>query len=728
VLRLPGNGIHPDPESVAGSYRRLADIFHDVLAEESLDALLRRIADTLAELTAYDALTVYWADDAKGELVPILARDPWAEEILRCTFPLDTGVTGWALARRTPARVTRLHEDPRAAQIPGTPAGEPEALVTIPLVARGRVKGALNVYRLGEHADFSDAEFDLLTRFGDAAALALDNAEIRLRLEHQAQTDPLTGLYNRRVFHERLQHDLARCVPAGEPLAVLMLDLDDFKRVNDVHGHAAGDHALTRLASLLQQAVRGTDTICRLGGEEFAVVLPGADAAAASQIAERLAAGIGSASFGVAGRITASIGVAYAPAHATNARELATCAEAAMMTAKAQGKDQVVVFEDERRARPDASDGRDARSLAHLKLLQSLVGRLNRLNRVDEVGAAIVDELRTLVDYHDCRVYVRRGDDLHPVAFRGDLGPRAQDAVEALSCTVGQGVTGTAAALGRSLLVENALECEFAVQIPGTDAVEESIVATPLTYAERTIGVIVLSKLGVGQFDEHDVRLLEVLAGHASVAIENARLYEAARSDAERARTEAERLERTLLATLEAIASAVEARGGHASDHPRRLAGLAVAVGRRLGLDEDARRRLELAGLLHDVGTIGFPAEILLKEGPLTDEERSILVLHPELGERILASVEELGDVRTIVRHCHERFDGAGYPDGTAGDAIPLESRIVHACDAYLAMTSVRPFRDALADSQARAELAAGAGTQFDPRVAEALLAVLPPA
>ena len=125
-------------------------------------------------------------------------------------------------------------------------------------------------------------------RFGDAAALALDNAHVRARLEHQAQTDSLTGLYNHRYFHERLRSELRRASRVHDAVSVLMLDIDDFKRVNDVHGHGAGDEVLCALASELSQTVRGSDVVCRLGGEEFAVILPSCDEAAALGLANRL--------------------------------------------------------------------------------------------------------------------------------------------------------------------------------------------------------------------------------------------------------------------------------------------------------------------------------------------------------------------------------------------------------------------------------------------------------
>ena len=179
------------PDPLVESYRRLAEVFHHVLSEQSLDTLLDRIADTLDDLVPYDALQIYEADNTRRELIPVLARSEWENEIMRTRPAFGQGITGWAVVNREPVLANQAHLDPRVAFIPGTPA-EPEALVTIPLVARGSLKGALNIYRLGETASFDEDEFELAKWFGDAAALALDNAQVRARLEHQAQTDSLT--------------------------------------------------------------------------------------------------------------------------------------------------------------------------------------------------------------------------------------------------------------------------------------------------------------------------------------------------------------------------------------------------------------------------------------------------------------------------------------------------------------------------------------------------------
>jgi HD-GYP domain-containing protein (c-di-GMP phosphodiesterase class II) len=209
-------------------------------------------------------------------------------------------------------------------------------------------------------------------------------------------------------------------------------------------------------------------------------------------------------------------------------------------------------------------------------------------------------------------------------------------------------------------------------------------------------------------YGERELQLLGGLAQQTKLAIQRAVSYE--------------RLERTFLSTVEALANALEASDANVSSHARWITDLALRVGEELGLEPRALKRLELGALFHDIGKIGIPQAILAKPAPLTPEERAVVETHPVLGERILAPVEQLSEVGRIVRSCHERFDGTGYPDGLAGDEIPLEARIIFACDAFHAMTSDRPYRQALRDDVARTRLTEAAGKQFDPSVVDALL------
>jgi HD-GYP domain-containing protein (c-di-GMP phosphodiesterase class II) len=131
------------------------------------------------------------------------------------------------------------------------------------------------------------------------------------------------------------------------------------------------------------------------------------------------------------------------------------------------------------------------------------------------------------------------------------------------------------------------------------------------------------------------------------------------------------------------------------------------------------------AALLHDVGKVAIPDGVLNKPGPLDEGEWKVMREHPVIGERILRAIPGMGPIARIVRHEHERFDGSGYPDGIAGDQIPIGARIILACDAYHAMTSTRPYREAMTHGEAIRELVDGAGTQFDPAVTEMLIGCL---
>lgn len=174
------------------------------------------------------------------------------------------------------------------------------------------------------------------------------------------------------------------------------------------------------------------------------------------------------------------------------------------------------------------------------------------------------------------------------------------------------------------------------------------------------------------------------------------------------------------------LAEVVDADDAYTGEHTRDVVELSVTVATRLGLSEVRLRNVEFGALLHDVGKVAIPNAIINKPGPLTDAEWAVMRTHTIEGQRMLDRVGGLmREVGQIVRASHERIDGSGYPDGLAGDAIPCEARIIAACDAYNAMTTTRPYRPAMDPAAAAAELVRCAGSQFDPVVVEALLAVV---
>jgi putative nucleotidyltransferase with HDIG domain len=185
------------------------------------------------------------------------------------------------------------------------------------------------------------------------------------------------------------------------------------------------------------------------------------------------------------------------------------------------------------------------------------------------------------------------------------------------------------------------------------------------------------------------------------------------------------RLERASLSFATALVAALDARDRYTAGHSAAVAVYARDIATRLGLSEEEQQLAHLCGLVHDIGKVGLPAGLLEKPGPLTLEERRRMEEHSEIGERILANVEDYAQIAMVVRHHHERVDGNGYPDRLQGDEIPVISRIIAVADAYNAMTSGRPYRDAMPVRVARLRLAQAAETQFDTTVVAAFEAIL---
>ncbi len=552
------------------SYETLFDISRMLLGSATLEELFERISVELKRLVPLDAMTIYRVDPVRGLIVPVHSVDQWADEIMDSPLEMGRGLTGWVVDQRQPANLAAGEHDPRLATVPGTPEDEPEALVCVPLVVRDTPIGALNVYRLGEGTAFDADEFQLILQFADVAALAIDNAGIRDRLRHEAQTDSLTGLHNHRVFHERLRDELDRSLRYSRPLSVLVFDLDDFKLLNDVHGHQVGDLVLQRVAATAREELRTSDLACRIGGEEFAILLPETEAEAAATIADRLCARVRQLR-GVR-PITISCGVATYPVDASDVADLFSGADAALYEAKAAGKDRAVSCSPAVRARryeSAAAVAAQVESLSQLRALGTLAAKLNRLNDVHRIGTTMVEEMRALIDYHNARVYLLDDDGhtLEPIAFGGTLTEYLDETFDQLRCELGEGITGTAAQTRRTLNVPDANNCEFAAQIPGTVEIDESILAAPLLFDEHTVGVVVLAKLGIDQFSDIDVRVIELVAAQAAVSLEHARMFEVQR----RASTTAQGL--LEIATAAAGNASRDAVAGCVTDVVRRLTG-----------------------------------------------------------------------------------------------------------------------------------------------------------
>ena len=328
------------------SERQLLAITERLLLHREGSAVFEAIADTLAEVVPHDTLTIYLVDRRAGCLVPALARDGYAEQILATRPALGQGITGNVIEKGEAEIINDVNRDPRALQVPGTPV-DTEAMIVAPIRTSEGVIGALNLYRASREFDADDLE--LVRLFTNHVAIALENARTHDRLIEAAVTDPLTGLPNRRLFTDRVDHALARRSRTAKGVAVLFLDLDDFKLINDSLGHASGDEVLAAVGTRLRTCIRTMDTVARLGGDEFAVLLEDvAVEAEAIAAAERIVAALAEP-LPLPGRtvpVRASVGVAFDRAEpGMTAVELLRNADTAMYEAKATKPGHLAMFE-----------------------------------------------------------------------------------------------------------------------------------------------------------------------------------------------------------------------------------------------------------------------------------------------------------------------------------------------------------------------------------------------
>jgi putative nucleotidyltransferase with HDIG domain len=244
-----------------------------------------------------------------------------------------------------------------------------------------------------------------------------------------------------------------------------------------------------------------------------------------------------------------------------------------------------------------------------------------------------------------------------------------------------------------------------------------SILFVPLTVAEEAVGAFIVGSVGaVRTFAEKDVDLCRALSHEIGLALANARLYESLQRSHEE-------LARAYDATIEGWSLALEMRDDETQGHALRVAGLAVELGRAMGIPGEELVHLRRGALLHDIGKMVVPDAILRKPGPLTEEEWAVMRRHPEDGRDFLRKVAYLEPALDVPYAHHERWDGTGYPRGLRGEEIPLAARVFAVADAYDALTSDRPYRAAWPEEDVLEHLRRCAGKEFDPRVVAVFLA-----
>jgi diguanylate cyclase (GGDEF)-like protein/excisionase family DNA binding protein len=398
------------------SQRRLLEINEQLLGSLDHASVFELIADGLRSVVHYDNLSIYRADHAHQILTPVLTRERHAEQVARYIVPFGHGLMGWAVNHAEAVMANDALADPRVKQIPGTP-DDPEALIVVPLISDGQVTGSLNISRVGGgEVYFSQNDFEIIKLFAAQASIALRNADAHQEVRVRADTDALTGLGNHGAFQrsmsEALDHALE--VDAGgagqpvQPVALLMMDLDNFKPYNDRLGHPAGDALLHAVGVAIQSAARSDDLVYRYGGDEFALILSGVGAENAPAIAERVRQAVARLTAKELTPVTITIGVATHPDAGEDKNDLIAAADIALYYGKQSGGDRVVSVGEvpaEIRSLRGTLDQLARAALLHPddgRAVEHLVGHAAQMAGDDRAEAAVRDALlsvaRSLAD------------------------------------------------------------------------------------------------------------------------------------------------------------------------------------------------------------------------------------------------------------------------------------------------------------------------------------------
>lgn len=347
---------------------------------------------------------------------------------------------------------------------------------------------------------------------------------------------------------------------------------------------------------------------------------------------------------------------------------------------------------------------------AQLHVAARLTARLAATDDVQEMAELVVEELHETFAFY--LAAIQRLDDDRTLRLVAGAGPLAEVMTEFLLVeqSVEHGVNGRVARSGTTTLV------------PDTRADEDYIVRDPLTdpHSELSVAIVVdgavwgvlnIEAVDPSAFSEADAVLVEAIAASLGAAVHRAGLI----AD----------LEKAFTTTLAVVTSTVEAKDDYTAAHGSDVASLAERVALRMGLSASEARDVRYAAMLHDVGKIAIPSEILHKPGPLSDREWEVMRSHAAVGGKLVERIEAFAHLAPAVRASHERWDGDGYPDGLRGEQIPLAARIIAACDTYDAIVTDRPYRPARSAVEAAEELRRVAGTQLDERAVTVLLAEL---
>ena len=523
-------------------------------------------------------------------------------------------------------------------------------------------------------------------------------------LLQMALRDPLTGLLNRRAFEEELREIWSRARAQALPVALLMIDIDHFKAMNDTYGHVAGDLVLKECARLVRACVRESDIVCRYyGGDELVVILPVATEADTRLAAERLLEAFRTTvlcpgAYDI--QATISIGAnCIQVANGHTLEQLLVQADRALYRAKQTGRNKAC-FADEA-APPPADTPQPAGPPGDLNSVRTVL--------VVDDDPGLCQLFRQMLARHNFEVLTAcTGAEALEIARR----ERGMIEVALVDLHIG---------------AENGLDV-----LKELHAIDDTVIGIIVTGEATLDDAVAALRHGAYDFVQKPIAA-EPLAAVVERAIKYCRLmaenkrYRQHLEDMVREKNAAlsrviDQITDSYQFTLEAMADMLDARERMTGAHSKRVSRVSALLARKLGCSLAEIEIIGTGALLHDIGKIGIPDAILLKPGPLTPEEREVMKMHPHIGYNIIKAGPGLEPASEIVLEHQERYDGQGYPRGLRGEEISLGARIFAVVDAYDAIRSPRVYSPAQSALAAREEILRNRGTQFDPVVVDAFI------
>lgn len=327
----------------------ISSVSQSLTSTLDLKVLTVRVVDTILDLFSAHGCTIYLIHEESKELYPIACKEQGGtseiiQQILDTRIRVGFGLVGWIAATGEAVLSGDAERDSRAVHISGTPFDD-ESVIGVPLQTEGKTFGVLWINKLELHA-FNQEDLQLAQIFANQVSIALANAQLYEHVRRLSETDSLTGLLNSRSLSNIAEHVIKKAQENDSSVAVLFIDCDDFKSINDQYGHPIGDKFLRFFAQVLQSAVRDQDIVIRYAGDEFVIILPNTDMEKAKIVAQRLMEDVRNKQMGEVPGISTSVsvGLAVYPEHADTAEALIKHADDALYIVKRNGKDQLAVY------------------------------------------------------------------------------------------------------------------------------------------------------------------------------------------------------------------------------------------------------------------------------------------------------------------------------------------------------------------------------------------------